>query len=43
MIPDCYQAALEIVQIEYDALFPENFPFPEKIDLLLVQPFWSTN
>lgn len=41
MIPDCYQAALEIVRIEYDVCFPDDYLFPEKLNLLLTQTFWT--
>ncbi|MBE9170465.1 DUF29 domain-containing protein [Pleurocapsales cyanobacterium LEGE 06147] len=32
---DCYQEALENMQIEYDANFPDVCPFPTNVDVLL--------
>jgi hypothetical protein len=40
VIPLCYQEALETVRIEYDAFFPDDYRFPEKLSLLLTQTFW---
>ena len=34
---DCYQEALENMQLEYDVSFPENYPFPTEFDQLLTQ------
>lgn len=34
---DCYQEALENMQIEYDVEFPQNYPFPIEFNQLLTQ------
>lgn len=34
---DCYQEALENMQLEYDASFPINYPFPTEWDQLLTR------
>jgi hypothetical protein len=41
IIPLCYQEALETVRIEYDAFFSDDYLFPEKLNLLLTQTFWT--
>jgi hypothetical protein len=41
IIPNCYQEALENVRIEYDSLFPDEYVFSEKINLLLTQKVWE--
>ncbi|WP_107669540.1 DUF29 domain-containing protein [Cyanothece sp. BG0011] len=38
---DCYQKALENMEIEYDNEFPNIYPFTEKIDPLLNSKFWT--
>ena len=37
----CNQEALENVRIEYDSLFPDEYVFSEKINLLLTQRVWE--
>ncbi len=34
---ECYQEALENIQIEYALAFPQNYPFPTECDQLLTQ------
>ena len=41
IMPNCYQEALENVRIEYDSLFPDEYVFSEKINLLLTQKVWE--
>jgi hypothetical protein len=41
IMPNCYQEALENVRIEYDFLFPDEYVFSEKINLLLTQKVWE--
>jgi hypothetical protein len=41
IMPNCYQEALENVRIEYDSLFPDEYVFSEKINLLLTQKIWE--
>ena len=41
IISNCYQEALENVRIEYDSLFPDEYVFSEKINLLLTQKVWE--
>lgn len=41
IIPNCYREALENVRIEYDSLFPDEYVFSEKINLLLTQKVWE--
>ena len=38
---DCYQKALENMQIEYEVYFPDLFPFPSDVDELLNLKFWD--
>ena len=38
---DCYQNALENMRIEYDANFPETYPFSINVDELLNKKFWE--
>lgn len=38
---NCYEEALENMQIEYDASFPDLYPFSDKIDELLNDRFWD--
>jgi hypothetical protein len=38
---DCYQEAMENMQIEYDAIFPDVCPFPQDIDVLLAATLWK--
>jgi hypothetical protein len=38
---DCYQEAMENMQIEYDAIFPDVCPFPQNIDVLLTYTLWK--
>jgi hypothetical protein len=40
---DCYREALENMQIEYDADFPDTYPFSEDLDSLLTEDFGNTN
>lgn len=37
---DCYQEALETVQLEYDFKFTEICPFPQNIDVLLTKKLY---
>jgi hypothetical protein len=41
IIPNCYQEALENVRIEYNSLFPDEYVFSAKINLLLTQKIWE--
>lgn len=41
IIPNCYQEALENVRIEYNFLFPDEYVFSAKINLLLTQKIWE--
>jgi GrpB-like predicted nucleotidyltransferase (UPF0157 family) len=38
---DCYEEALENVQIEYDTFFPKICHFPDDVDGLLADKFWQ--
>ena len=38
---DCYQNALENMRIEYDANFPETYPFSINVDEFLNKKFWE--
>ncbi|MDH6059703.1 DUF29 domain-containing protein [Chrysosporum bergii ANA360D] len=40
---DCYDEALENMRIEYDANFPDVYPFINDVDVLLNQRFWEDN
>ncbi|MGL5804776.1 MAG: DUF29 domain-containing protein [Xenococcaceae cyanobacterium] len=37
----CYQNALKNMQIEYDTEFPNIYPFPHDVDILLTEKFWE--
>jgi hypothetical protein len=39
---ECYQEAVENMQIEYDAIFPDICPFPKDTDSLLNHKFWES-
>lgn len=40
VIGDCYQSALRIVRAEYQTNFPQDYPFPLEINVLLTEEFW---
>ncbi|ANV89727.1 DUF29 domain-containing protein [Picosynechococcus sp. PCC 8807] len=40
---ECYQEALENMQIEYDVEFPQNYPFPTDCTQLLTQSLAPVN
>lgn len=40
VIEDCYRSALRIVRAEYQVNFPQDYPFPLEIDVLLTEEFW---
>ena len=39
---NCYLEALNNMQVEYDAEFPDVCPFPKDVDILLTGKFWET-
>jgi iron-sulfur cluster repair protein YtfE (RIC family) len=41
ILEECYQDSLKNMRKEYDAVFPDSFPFNRKIDELLSQEFWQ--
>lgn len=41
VIDKCYQNALKNMQIEYDTEFPNIYPFPHDVDILLTEKFWE--
>ncbi len=38
---DCYQEALENMQIEYDTQFPDQCPFLQDVESLLTEKLWK--
>jgi hypothetical protein len=38
---DCYQEALENMQIEYNVNFPDVYPFSQDVDVLLTEKSWK--
>ncbi|WP_319420993.1 DUF29 domain-containing protein [Pleurocapsa sp. FMAR1] len=38
---DCYQEAVDNMQIEYDAYFPDLCPFPQDVTVLLTEKLWE--
>lgn len=41
IIEECYQDSLKNMRKEYDAVFPDSFPFDQEIGRLLAQEFWQ--
>jgi hypothetical protein len=40
VIDGCYQSALRIVRAEYQTDFPQDYPFPSEMNVLLNEEFW---